>query len=550
MARIDVRTGRSGSTAQSTALALLGALALGLSAGSPAVVAQDQENDQQSDQQGDTQLAAIVRLDGEIDELTERTLEMRVARALAMNPRFLIISIESPGGGYEASRSIAWNLKELQKQRTDIHVAAFIRGNALSGATIVAFGCEFIAVSPSAQLGDSMPIYTGALAPKVAEKFISPVRKDLEQLAMESGYPIDVAGAMVDPGVELHRIEVRGEGGRVRPRWISRAALEEESQSFRAALISDTIVCPSGELLVLSSTDAMEIGIARMEADDEAALCEALAQEFSIDRVTPVQVNDLWWSSAVRFVTWWPVKVLLFVVGVVALLAALAQPGTGAPEALFVACFAAVFFGSYLIGLADWVELILVLAGLGLLAVEIFITPGFGVMGSLGALSLAAALLLSFQRFVIPESDFQWDLLGANLAKTAAGCTLSLVGIGLALRFLPKSRLFKGLVHDHTQAAVPATTPGQEQAPVGTICVAETSLRPVGKVKVGAKVLEAVAEHGMLDAGATVVVVGYRGNELVVSGRPEAIDEAKNTKAQASDKAASEPAPEPEEESA
>ena len=55
---------------------------------------------------------------------------------------------------------------------------------------------------------------------------------------------------------------------------------------------------------------------------------------------------------------------------------------------------------------------------------------------------------------------------------------------------------------------------------MGTVCVAETSLRPVGKVKVGVDVLEAVAEHGMLDAGATVVVVGYRGNELGVSGRP------------------------------
>jgi membrane-bound serine protease (ClpP class) len=263
-----------------------------------------------------------------------------------------------------------------------------------------------------------------------------------------------------------------------------------------------------------------------MEADDEAALCEALAQEFSIDQVVPVQVNELWWSSAVRFVTWWPVKVLLFVVGVVALLAALAQPGTGAPEGLFVVCFAAVFFGSYLIGLADWVELILVVAGLALLAFELFVTPGFGVMGGLGALSLAAALLLSFQRFVIPETDFQWDLLGQNLAKTAAGCSLSLVGMALALRFLPKAGLFKGLMHDHTQAAVPVTTPGQERAPVGTLCVAETALRPVGKVKVGGDALEAVAENGMLDAGTTVVVVGYRGNELVVTARPEAIADA------------------------
>jgi uncharacterized 2Fe-2S/4Fe-4S cluster protein (DUF4445 family) len=48
----------------------------------------------------------------------------------------------------------------------------------------------------------------------------------------------------------------------------------------------------------------------------------------------------------------------------------------------------------------------------------------------------------------------------------------------------------------------------------------------VGKVKVGGDALEAVAENGMLDAGTTVVVVGYRGNELVVTARPEAIADA------------------------
>jgi hypothetical protein len=49
-----------------------------------------------------------------------------------------------------------------------------------------------------------------------------------------------------------------------------------------------------------------------------------------------------------------------------------------------------------------------------------------------------------------------------------------------------------------------------------------TYLRPVGKVKVGLDVFDAVAEDGFLAAGALVVVTGHRSAQLVVAGRPEA----------------------------
>jgi membrane-bound serine protease (ClpP class) len=494
------------------------------------------------------QVATFVRLDGQIDGLTVRTLGLQVRQALEAKPRFLVVSIDSPGGELEASKAIAWNLQRLTEDHR-VTTVAFVRNQALSGATMAALGCEMIAMAPQAALGDVLPIQVimslRGQQIALADKLVSPVRQDLERLATLRGYPVDAAAAMVDPDVELHRLLVEDERGRLRARYLSARALEEQPGGFRSRIQEDSVVCPKDKLLTIGPDEAQEMGMCRLQARDEEALCRALEVEFSIAKVTRQQVDELWWASTVRFITWWPVKTLLFVVGVICLLVSLAQPGTGAAEALTVVCFGAVFFGSYLIGLADWVEVILLLVGLALLAAEVFLTPGFGVLGGSGILCMGAALLLSFQRFVIPGDPIQWDIMIGNLAKTAFGGALTAVGIGIALRFLPKSRLLRGLMHEHTLAEEPLETASHTAAPVGALGVAKTAMRPVGKVEVAGEPYDARAQDGLLEAGTAVVVVGHQGHELVVTGRPEAVAKARAAQERAEAGAISAAAAEP-----
>jgi membrane-bound serine protease (ClpP class) len=467
-------------------------------------------------------VAAFVSIDGPIDSLTERTLEVRVKRAMERAPRFLVVAITSPGGEVEASRTIAWNLHNLE----DVTVVAWIRGRALSGATMAAFGCDLIAMRGDGQLGDVMPISVdafGVLAPEVAEKMITPVRKDLRDLAELQGYPGDVAAAMVDPRVELHRIEVKDEKtGRLRPEWLTAEALAELPFERRSRVQSDEIIDTDTQLLVIGPDQAQDMGIARIIADDEATLLAALAVELSVPEVVAVHEGSLWWEHVVRWVTWWPVKVLLFVIGIVALAIALSAPGQGPPEVIAALAFGAVFFGSYLIGLADHVELLLFVFGLVLLGVELFVTPGFGVVGVAGIVLLGASLLLSFQKFVLPGTPGEWELFRDNVARTVLGGAGGLAALVVLARFAPWFRPFGRLEFTETLPSTLEPTAAQELAPVGTNAEATTVLRPVGKVKVGLDVFDAVAEEGFVAAGQAVVVIGHRAGQLVVSVRPEA----------------------------
>lgn len=467
-------------------------------------------------------VAAFVSIDGPIDSLTERTLEARVKRAMERRPRFLVVAITSPGGEVEASRTIAWNLHNLE----DVTVVAWIRGRALSGATMAAFGCDLIAMRPDGQLGDVMPIQVdafGLLAPDVAEKMIVPVRKDLRDLAELKGYPGDVAEAMVDPRIELRRVEVKDERtGRLRPEWLSAKALAELPYERKARIASEAVVVRDGELLVIGPEQALDMGIARIIADDEPALLAALASEFSLGEVTAVHEAALWWEHVVRFVTWWPVKVLLFAVGMIALVTALGAPGQGVPEVVAAVCLGAVFFGSYLIGLSDHVEVVLFVIGVALVAVELFVTPGFGVLGGAGLLLVAGSLLLTFQKFVLPRTPGEWELFRLNVGRTVLGLTGALVGVVLLGRFMPRLGLLRRLVLTQTLPETVEPTAAQELAPIGTSGEAATVLRPVGKVRVGQDMFDAVAEEGFVQLGQAVVVVAHRAGQLVVSARPEA----------------------------
>jgi membrane-bound serine protease (ClpP class) len=333
---------------------------------------------------------------------------------------------------------------------------------------------------------------------------------------------VDVADAMVDPTVELHRVELKNERtGRLEPRWLTKTSLDALPWDQHERIAKDEVVCPAGQLLVIDPMTAQEMGICRLMADDEASLLAGLAAEYSVGQITPLHEANPWWGSVVRFVTWWPVKVLLFVVGVVALVMAFAAPGHGPPEVVAALCLGAFFFGSYLVGLADHVELGLFVLGAVLLAWEL-VTPHFGVVGFSGLALMGASLLLSFQKFVLPHTPDEWAQFETNIGRSVLGVVGSLVALVVLARFAP-SRFspFRRLMLTEALPATVEPSAAQELAPVGTSAEAATVLRPVGKVRVGQDVFDAVCEEGFVPAGQAVVVIGHRVGQLVVAARPE-----------------------------
>lgn len=467
----------------------------------------------------------VLELKGEIDHLTERVLSSQIEAAQSIEGlRFIVLDIDSPGGELEASKHIAFTFFNIEGVTT----VAYVRRRALSGAALAALGCDLIVFAPSGQLGDILPLRIFQdFSVEVAEKQITPLRADVRALTeVNPAYPPLCAEAMVDPTISVHRVELRDvERSRVDVKWIDTEELEDLRLRRPEDVLAAEEVCAAGKLLTVTALEAQDMGFCAWTSKDLDQLLEQLQHEFSTGPLVRTVQRTPPWSHVVRFVTWWPVKSLLFVVGLVSLLFAFATPGTGLPEGLAVVCLGLVYGGSYLLGLADYIEVVLLLAGIGLLIAELFVS-GFGLLGISGIACLLASLVLSYQSFVWPETGYEWATLEASAAKTLFAALLSFFGIFAAMRFLPKTRLFGGLVHQHVLPAGAgegsASARLETVAPEGALGVALTVLRPVGKIQIGEQVLSAVADGEFVEPGDAVVVIGRRGSEAIVAHRPEA----------------------------
>lgn len=196
-------------------------------------------------------------------------------------------------------------------------------------------------------------------------------------------------------------------------------------------------------------------------------------------------------------------------------------PGIGFP--LVVAILGAVLYFAplYLEGLAEHWEILLFIAGLVLLGVEIFVTPGFGVAGIVGIGFVFLGLILSLLHNV------RFNFEGVNLRNVGiaiftvfAGVSL---GMGLALylgdklfgmRKGPFGRLALQKVQEVSEGYVSIdNTLLLLKGKTGT---AKTVLRPSGKVEIEGEVYDAVTAGEFIEKGDAVAVLRVEATQLYV----------------------------------
>lgn len=147
----------------------------------------------------------------------------------------------------------------------------------------------------------------------------------------------------------------------------------------------------------------------------------------------------------------------------------------------------------------------LLVAGYLLLAVEIFVIPGFGVVGVTGILCLLAGCYFAYHFF-----GEAWGAVSvvAVLSSTTA-----------VLVWIPKTRFGRDVVNSTTLESARA---GETNVGRGQIGTAESDLRPAGIARFGEQRQSVVTEGEYIEAGARVVVADVRGSRVVVELAPEA----------------------------
>lgn len=450
-----------------------------------------------------------------IDPSVKSSVLRRLEAAREWGADCIVFEIESYGGMVTSSIETGDEVFDIGRK---VHTIAYIPRRAISGAAMLSMSCRQIIMSEAAQIGDSQAVYLSAEGmTKAPEKMQTVVAGAFRKYAEGNGYPIPLAEAMVREEMEVVRYRKPKEAADPDKgfSWIyyrSDTADGEPSaeERHRLGLTDRQVVKRAGELPTLSAKEAMEFGLCSRLAPDLDSLLATL-------KAPDAEVRRLDWTWAEEFSRWLlGIRFLLFLVGAAALYLALKTPGTGIPEVIALLAFGLFFGASAISGFAGTIEVLLFLAGVVLLAVEIFILPGFGIAGMAGIV----LVLLSLGFAAVPERSYEGTAtryIVPMLRDFLLGALGALVLAFYVARNLPKIPLLRRLALPEGTAPALASTALEPPSPlVGRRGVAETSLRPSGRALIDGQRMDVVSEGGWAEAGDPVEVVEVRGPVVVV----------------------------------
>lgn len=361
---------------------------------------------------------------------------------------------------------------------------------------------------PTVAFVNPRAISAGALISLAAEKvMMAPGGTIGAATPVQMGAPGEAPKPTDEKSVSYVRKEFRSTAdARARPGLIAEAMVDGDVEI--EGLIE------KGKLLTLTTEDALIHGV----ADDEAKDLPELLSKLGVAGAQVQHVEENWAEEVLRFITNPAVASLLMTLGMLGLLLELRTPGFGIPGIVGILSLAAFFWGHWLVHLVGWEQLLLVAVGLVLLALEVFVLPGFGVAGIAGIVAIAAGLSTS-----LFGSGATLRVIGLALSHVTISSALAVVGSLILLRFLPalpggrKLVLATDLGDTERLAAVPSLV-GQEG-------VTLTPLRPAGIASIAGRRVDVVSNGEFIERDQLIIVVRDEGSRVVVQfHRPEPKD--------------------------
>ena len=455
-------------------------------------------------------------LKGEVDGAMRESIGRILLDIRRKKGNVLVLTLECSGGDLKAARDLADDLRTAQTGDDAILIVGFIPENAADTATFLAFGCTDIVMSKRKDAGDEAPEaeigdFQQAIKRERPET-MDAHRRSLKELAELRSIPGILVDGMFDKDLVIVRLRAKNGSSR---RLMSEADYETEKEKWNL----ETQVKGKGQLLKLNATRAEELGVARftVESRDPAGVYAYYGLEASrVKEVTPG-----WLDRFAEFLRLPVVTVLLVVIGFTGLILELKVPGLTVPGIIAALCFILVFWAqSRFSGEMFVLALLLFILGLVLLAMEIFVFPGFGAPGIFGIFCMLGGLgLVTFEK--VPQTGGEWGLLGVKMSQYMFGMMGSFILAFLIARFLPKvpyaNRLMLMPPSDRPESMQTAL-PGADEAAslLGAIGTTNTPLRPSGVVRFGDKFVDVVSDGGYIPAGTRVQVFAVENTRIVV----------------------------------
>lgn len=413
----------------------------------------------------------VVPIETEIDMRAAHNLNKAMEQARDISADLILVRLNTFGGAVDAADSIRTSL-----MRSTIPTAAFVDVNAASAGALIALACDSVYMAPGASMG-SATVVNGAGEP-MPQKYQSYMSTIMRATAEHHG----------------------------------RIADGDSTVWRRDPAIAASMVNPQ-ESVSLTARQAVECGYAEGIAADIPAVLADL-------KMAGAEVS--WYESSLTdnilgFLATAGVRSILIMLILGGIYMEMHTPGLGFAAAVATVAAALYFVPMLVAGsMPGWV-IICFIAGVVLVALEIFVIPGFGVCGVLGFTALGVALIGSLMNSDA-VTGFNARSLRNALVTFFSGVVFASVAVGwLTGKHGPKC------FRKHSELMTELTTDkgfiGVDMGPaqfVGQHARAITDMRPAGKIEIDGRVFDAVSTGAFIPAGRDLTVERYENAQLYV----------------------------------
>lgn len=418
--------------------------------------------------------------------ITKRSIE----KAIEAGADYIVIHMNTYGGLVDAADSIRTVILNCP-----IPVLVFIDNNAASAGALIAIAADSIYMRPGASIGAATVVnQTGEVVP---DKYQSYMRATMRATAEAHGKDTIISGP--DTIIKWHR-----------------------DPKIAEAMVDPSVfiegIIDTGKVLTFTTEEAITNGYCEGQATNITEVLEhAGIRDYTITQYRLTAIDKI-----IGFLLNPIISGLLIMLIVGGIYFELQSPGIGFPLAAAVLAAILYFAPLYLEGLAQNWELIIFVVGLILLAVEIFAIPGFGVAGVTGILLVIGGLTLALVDNVV--FDFSFSVAFIEVMKSFAIVIISMflsfiISLYLGKRlFTAKSKTFSGLSLQ-TDLGTEEGYIGVDTAyksMVGKTGIADSVLRPSGKVIIEDEIYDAKSEFGFIDKGEKIKVIRFETGQLYV----------------------------------
>ncbi len=395
-----------------------------------------------------------VRFNGEVSPSQSIWLKNAYDEAKENNADAVYLILDTLGGRVDSAL-------EMSKTISSMDTIVLVDGGAISAGALMALSGKEMYMTKGSTIGGAEPQIDGQ---KANEKTVSVWSAELASQAEKNGRDPLIARSMADDSIVIPNLVERGK----------------------------LLTMTAEEALSYGMTDGVYPSPVNFETEKGFNIIG------STGKTTINFVTDLLTSTIL--------STLLLTVGIAGILIEIFTPGFGLPGTIGILSLGLYFGGGFLAGVSGWEAVLLFILGLALLLVEVFIIPGFGLVGVLGISAIFGSIFLSTPD---PQTAIQ------SLVIAIIGSAILII---VVLRFTPGRKVFQRLIlktEGSSDLGYTSADPALKTL-IGKVGISNTTLRPSGKAVIEGQLVDVVTSGEFIPEGTPIIVINVEGVRVVV----------------------------------